>query len=122
MPQYVDGFVLVVPKKKIDAYKKLSAKAAKIWMEYGALAYYETVGDDMKAGFGVPFPKLAKTKPSETVVFSWVLYKSKKQRDSVNKKVMADPRIANMCDEDNAPFEMERMSYGGFKTLVAKTK
>lgn len=118
MAQYVDGFVIVIAKKNLPAYKKLAAKAGKIWMEYGALSYYETVGDDLNTKFGVPFRKLTKAKPNEAVVFSYIVYKSKKHRDSVNKKVMEDNRIADMCPPENAPFDMKKMSYGGFETLV----
>jgi uncharacterized protein YbaA (DUF1428 family) len=117
MPQYVDGFVIVVPKKKIEAYKRLAKKAGKIWMEYGALDYRECVAEDMKADFGLPFPKLVGgVKPTETVVFSWIVYKSRKDRDKINQKVMADPRIE--CDPNDMPFDLKRMSYGGFETLV----
>jgi uncharacterized protein YbaA (DUF1428 family) len=118
MPEYVDGFVLVVPKKKIAEYKKLATKASKIWREHGALDYRECVGEDLKAKFGLPFPKLAKAKPTETVVFAWITYKSRKHRDTVNAKVMKDKRMEGMCDPQNPPFDMKRMSYGGFETLV----
>lgn len=118
MPEYVDGFVIAVPKKKVKAYRDLAKKASKIWREHGAVAYYECVGDDLKVKFGLPFPKFAKTKKDETVVFSWILYKSKKHRDSVNAKVMKDKRTHEMCDPANMPFDMKRMAYGGFKVLV----
>lgn len=118
MPRYVDGFVLVVPKKKLAAYRRLAQMAAKVWMEYGALQYCECVGDDLRPKCGVPFPKLANTKPGETVVFSWIAYKSRAHRDRVNAKIMKDPRIASMCDPKNMPFDMKRMSYGGFEVLV----
>ncbi len=117
MARYVDGFVLVVPKKKLDAYKKLATKAGKVWLEHGALEYAECVGDDLKGAGGISFPKLTKVKPSEVVVFSWVVYKSKKSRDSIMKKVMADPRFADM-DPDNMPFDMTKMSHGGFIPMV----
>ena len=112
------GFVLAVPKKKMAAYRRIALKAAKIWKEHGALDYHECVGEDLQTKFGVPFPKLAKTKPGETVVFSWISYKSRAHRDRVNTKVMTDPRLAAMCDPKNAPFDMKRMAYGGFQTLV----
>lgn len=115
MPEYVDGFVLVLPKKRIADYKKLARLARKIWREYGALDYRECVGDDLKTKMGVPFGKLAGAKPNETVVFAWITYKSRKHRDAVNKKVMADPRMK--CPE-NPPFDMKKFSYGGFETLV----
>ena len=118
MPRYVDGFVLVVPKKKLAAYKTLAKKASKVWKEYGALEYRECAGDDLKTGFGVPFPKLANAKASETVVFAWIVYTSKAHRDATNKKIMKDPRIAAMCDPKNTPFDMKRMSMGGFKVMV----
>jgi uncharacterized protein YbaA (DUF1428 family) len=115
---YVDGFVLTVPKKNLAAYRRMAKKSGKIWREYGALEYRECVGDDLKVKFGVPFPRLAKAKPSETVVFSWIVYKSREHRDRVNAKVMKDPRLAGMCDSKSMPFDMKRMAYGGFKVLV----
>ncbi len=114
---YVDGFVLVVPKKKLDIYKKISRKAGKIWREHGALDYRECVGDDLKVKFGQPFPKLAKAKAGELVVFSYIVYKSRAHRDRVNAKVMADKRLK--MEEKEMPFDLKRMSYGGFKTFVA---
>lgn len=114
---YVDGFVLVVPKKKLAAYKAIACKAGKIWREHGALDYRECVADDMKVKSGVPFPKLAKAKPGEVVVFSYIVYKSRTHRDRVNAKVMADERLHSIPGP--MPFDMKRMSYGGFKTLVA---
>ena len=101
---YVDGFVLPVPKKNLAAYKRISTKAGKVWMELGALEYRESVGDDLK-GLAFPFAKTVKAKPNETVVFSWITYKSKAHRDAVNKKVMADPRIAKMMDPKDMPFD-----------------
>lgn len=118
MPQYVDGFVIPVPKKKLKAYRDLAKKAGKVWKEHGAIAYYETVGDDMKVQCGLPFPKLAKIKKDQTVVFSWIVYKSKKHRDRVNAKVMKDKRLEKMCDPNDMPFDVKRMSYGGFKVMV----
>jgi uncharacterized protein YbaA (DUF1428 family) len=118
MPKYVDGFVIVIPKKKLAEYTKISKKAGKIWMEYGALEYRECVGEDMKVSFGLPFPKLTKTKPSEVVIFSWILYKSRKHRDQVNAKVMVDERMQDICTPETAPFDVKRMSYGGFETIV----
>jgi uncharacterized protein YbaA (DUF1428 family) len=115
---YVDGFVITMPKKNLPAYLKMAKKSGKIWRELGALEYFECVGDDMNINFGLPFPKLTKAKDGEVVVFSWIVYKSKAQRNSVNKKVMKDPRIAAMCNPDNMPFEMKKMSYGGFKVIV----
>ncbi|GIK16390.1 MAG: hypothetical protein BroJett003_13540 [Planctomycetota bacterium] len=115
---YVDGFVLPVPTKNLAAYRKIAKKAGKIWREYGALEYRECVGDDLDVHCGVPFPKLVKPKAGETIVFSWIVYKSKAQRDKVNAKIMTDPRIAAMCDPKATPFDCKRMCYGGFKVLV----
>lgn len=119
MPRYIDGFVLIVPKKKLPAYRSLAKKAAKVWREHGALEYYECVGDDLATKMGVPFPRLTKIKAGETVVFSWIMYKSRAHRDRVNAKVMADPRLKDMCDPENSPFDVKRMTYGGFSVLVS---
>jgi uncharacterized protein YbaA (DUF1428 family) len=113
---YVDGFVVPVPKKNIDAYVRISKAAGKVWMDHGALEYRECIGDDLKIKMGLPFPRGVKLKAGETIVFSWILYKSRAQRDRVNKRVMHDPRIANMDAE--MPFDVKRMMYGGFKTIV----
>jgi uncharacterized protein YbaA (DUF1428 family) len=118
MPGYVDGFVIPVPKDNIDRYKKVAKKASRIWMEHGALAYFECVGDDMEVKDMTSFPKLAKAKPDEVVVFSWAVFKSRKDRDRANKAIMADPRIAGMCEETKGIFECKRMAYGGFKVMV----
>ncbi|WP_290982118.1 DUF1428 domain-containing protein [Ferrovibrio sp.] len=115
---YVDGFLLIVPTKNLPAYKKMASKAGKVWIEHGALDYRECVSDDLDVPFGTPFPKRLKLKPDESVVFSWIVYKSRAQRDKVNAKVMKDPRIAASCDPNNMPFEIKKMSYAGFKTLV----
>jgi uncharacterized protein YbaA (DUF1428 family) len=115
---YVDGFVLPVPKKNLQAYRRQASKAGKIWREYGALDFKECVGDDLAIKMGTPFPRRVKLKRGETVVFSWILYKSRKHRDSVNAKVMKDPRLAKMMDMKAMPFDVKRMSYGGFKVLV----
>ena len=114
---YVDGFVVPVPKKNVQAYSKISRKCGKVWMEYGALEYIECVGDDVPPGKITSFPMSVKLKKDEVVVFSWILYKSRKHRDAVNKKVMADPRIAAM-GPDKMPFDAKRMIYGGFKPIV----
>ncbi len=116
--RYVDGFVLPVPKKNLRTYFQMAKKAGKIWREHGALEYRECAGDDLKVKFGVPFFRSAKTKPGETVVFSWIVFKSRAHRDRVNAKVMKDPRIKGMCDEESMPFDVKRMAYGGFKVLV----
>lgn len=115
---YVDGFVIAIPKKNVKAYLEMAKKASKIWREHGALEYRECVGDDLNVKMGLPFPRLAKLKPSETVVFSWIVYKSRSHRDRVNTKVMKDPRINELCDEKSMPFDMRRMTYGGFKLVV----
>jgi uncharacterized protein YbaA (DUF1428 family) len=117
---YVDGFVLAVPRKNLPAYLRMAQKAGRIWQEYGALEYRECVGEDLpvKAGMGRSFLKLAGVKPGETVVFSWILYKSRTHRDRVNKKVMKDPRIAAMINDSDNQFDMKRMAYGGFETIV----
>ena len=117
---YVDGFVLPVPKKNLAAYRRLAAQACKVWMEHGALEYRECVGDDLNIKGGpLPFPKLTKLKPGETVVFSWIVYKSKAHRDRVNAKIMKDPRISKMMNLKPPPFDCKRMAYGGFKVFVA---
>jgi uncharacterized protein YbaA (DUF1428 family) len=117
MAKYVDGFLVPVPKKNLAAYRKLSNLAKKVWMEHGALQYVECAGDDLEIAKVASFPKLAKTKPGETVVFSWIMYKSKAHRNSVNKKVMTDPRIAKMMTTPS-PFDPKRMAYGGFTVIV----
>jgi uncharacterized protein YbaA (DUF1428 family) len=115
--RYVDGFVLAVPRRKLDAYRRMSQKAGKIWREYGALEYRECAGDDLDVKLGVSFRRMMKPKPGETVVFSWIVYKSRADRNRINAKAMKDPRLANM-DLDSMPFDMKRMVYGGFKVLV----
>ena len=114
---YVDGFVLPVPKKKVQAYKRLAQKAGKVWKEYGALEFRECVADDVKMGKLTSFARSVKLKPSETVIFSWIVYKSRAHRDRVNAKVMKDKRIAGM-DMKDMPFDPKRMIYGGFKVMV----
>lgn len=116
--KYVDGFVLAVPKKNLKAYARMASLGGKIWKEHGALEYRECVGEDLKVKFGVPFPKVAKAKAGETVVFSWILYKSRKHRDQVNAKVMKDPRLGAMMKDKEMPFDVKRMAYGGFEVLV----
>lgn len=118
MPQYIDGFVLPVPKKNLVAYRRMAQKASKIWIEHGALEYRECVGEDLDVKFGLPFPRGIKTKPGETVVFAYIAYKSRKDRDRVNAKVMADPRLTEQCDPKKMPFDCNRMLYGGFETIV----
>lgn len=116
--KYVDGFVLPVPKKNVQAYRRMAQKAGKIWREHGALEFRECVGDDLKVKMGLPFPRLSKLKSNETVFFSWIVYKSRAHRDSVNKKVMRDPRMNSMMSLASMPFDPKRMAYGGFKILV----
>jgi uncharacterized protein YbaA (DUF1428 family) len=117
MAHYVDGFVLPVPKKNLNAYRRMARKAGKIWMEHGALQYSECIADDVKPGKVTSFPQSVKLKDNETVVFAWIVYKSRKHRDSVNAKVMADPRFAGM-DPKTLPFDGMRMFWGGFKRFV----
>ncbi|HJR60637.1 MAG TPA: DUF1428 domain-containing protein [Vicinamibacterales bacterium] len=118
MARYVDGFLLPIPKKKVQAYKKMAARAGKVWREHGALEYRECIGDDLDTKFGVSFPKQMKIKPGETVAFSWIVYKSKAQRDRVNARVMKDPRIKLEMERTPMPFDVKRMAYGGFEVLV----
>ena len=115
---YVDGFIVAVPKKNIAAYRKMSTKAGKIWREYGALDYREWIADDVKVGKLTSFPRSVKQKPSEIVVFAWITYKSRAQRDKINAKVMADPRLKSMADPKSMQFDTKRMIYGGFASLV----
>jgi len=115
---YVDGYVLPVPSKNLDAYKKMARKAGKIWMEYGALQYAECVGDDVKPGKVTSFPQAVKLKDGEVVVFSWIVYQNRRDRDRINKLVMADPRLASMADPKNLPFDGRRMFWGGFKPAI----
>jgi len=114
---YVDGYVLPVPAKNLKIYARIAKKAGKIWREHGALDYKECAGEDLAVKWGVPFPKMMKLKAGETVVFAYILYKSRAHRDSVNAKVMKDPRLNNMGPKD-MPFDVKRMVYGGFKVLV----
>ncbi|MGE0565092.1 MAG: DUF1428 domain-containing protein [Pseudolabrys sp.] len=115
---YVDGFLVPVPKRSIGAYRALARKAGKIWMEYGALEFRESVADDVSWGKRTSFPRAVKRKSNETVMFSWIVYKSRKQRDAVNKKVMADKRLAKMMAGKKMPFDAKRMIWGGFKIIV----
>jgi len=119
MPNYVDGFVVPVPRNKAAAYRTLARKAGKIWREYGALAYIECVGYDVKPGKLTSFPQAVKLKPSEVVWFSWIVYKSRRHRDAVLAKVMKDPRMTGMAPSA-MPFDGKRMIYGGFKVSVER--
>ena len=116
--RYVDGFVVPVPKRKLAAYRRMAQKAGKVWRDHGALEYRECIADDVKWGKRTSFPRSVKQKPGETVMFSYIVYKSRADRDRVNKKVMADKRLAGMMDIKKLPFDAKRMIYGGFKTLV----
>jgi uncharacterized protein YbaA (DUF1428 family) len=115
---YVDGFLLPVPKKNLEAYRRIARAAGKVWREHGALDYKECVADDVKPGKWTSFPQAVKLKPGEAVWFSWILYKSRKHRDSVLKKVMKDKRISGMMDPKKMPFDGRRMMWGGFKVMV----
>ncbi len=118
MARYVDGFVLPVPKKNQQAYRRMARKAGKVWREHGALEYIECVADDVKPGKYTSFPQSVKLKPGEAVWFSWIVYKSRKHRDRVNAKVMKDQRVADMMDPKKMPFDGKRMFWGGFKAMV----
>ena len=113
---YVDGFVVPVPKEKIEDYKALARKAGEIWKEHGALAFVECIGDDVPYGELTSFPRAVHAKDDEVVVFSWIVYESREQRDAVNAKVMADPRLK--ADMSEMPFDGKRMIYGGFKAFL----
>jgi uncharacterized protein YbaA (DUF1428 family) len=115
---YVEGFVVPVPKKNVAAYRRLARKAGKVWRDHGALEYVECVADDVKPGKRTSFPRSVKLKKNETVVFSYIVYKSRKHRDRVLAKVMKDPRLAKMMNPKDMPFDGKRMFWGGFKTIV----
>ena len=115
---YVDGFVVPVPKKKIAAYRSMAQKAGKIWREHGALEFRECIADDVKVGKRTSFPRSVKLKPGKTVVFSYIVYRSRKDRDRVMAKVMKDKRLAAMMNPKAMPFDAKRMIFGGFKTIV----
>jgi uncharacterized protein YbaA (DUF1428 family) len=114
---YVDGYVIAVPKKNIAAYRKMAVLGGKMWMKHGALEYKECVGDDLKVKGVMPFARTVKAKPNETVIFSFIVFKSRAHRDAVNAKVMKDPAMKAPDPKDN-PFDMKRMAYGGFKIIV----
>ena len=118
MSRYVDGYVLPVPRRNVAAYRRMAQKAGKVWRDHGALEYIECVADDVKPGKHTSFPQSVKLKKGETVIFAYIVYKSRAQRDSVNKKVMKDPRLASMMDPKKMPFDAKRMFWGGFKILV----
>jgi uncharacterized protein YbaA (DUF1428 family) len=120
MARYVDGFVVPVPRRKLAAYRRMAQKAGRVWRDHGALEYIECVADDVKLGKWTSFPRSVKLKRNETVVFSYIVYKSRAQRDSINAKVMKDPRLAKMMDPKAMPFDSKRMFWGGFKTFVSR--
>jgi uncharacterized protein YbaA (DUF1428 family) len=119
MAHYVDGFVIPIPKRNLDAYRRIARKAGKVWREHGALDYKECVADDVKVGKRTSFPRSVKLKGNETVMFSYIVYKSRADRDRVMAKVMKDPRLAKMMNPKAMPFDGKRMIFGGFKVLVA---
>jgi len=116
--QYVDGFVVPVPKKNLAAYRRMAQRAGRVWRDHGAIEFREFVADDVEVGKRTSFPRSVKRKPNETVVFSWIVYKSREHRDRVNAKVMKDKRLAKMMNPKALPFDGKRMIYGGFKFLV----
>ena len=118
MGRYVDGFVIPVPKRNVEAYRRIAQKAGRVWIEHGALEFRECVGDDLKVKGMLPFTRAARAKSGETVFFSWIVYKSRAHRDRVNAKIMKDPRLADMMEPKAMPFDAKRMVYGGFKVLV----
>jgi len=120
MSVYVDGFVVPVPKNKLADYRRMARKFGALWIKYGALEVHENVADDVKPGKTTSFPQAVKLKPDEVVVFSWVVFKSRRQRDAVNKKVMSDPMMKDM-DPKSMPFDGKRMFWGGFKQIVSLT-
>ncbi|HVE68462.1 MAG TPA: DUF1428 domain-containing protein [Solirubrobacteraceae bacterium] len=117
MARYVDGFVLPVPKGKVDEYRKIARLAGKVWREHGALQYVECVAEDVSRGKLTSFPRSVDAKRGETVVFAWIVYRSRAHRDKVNEKVMADPRMSGMDPED-MPVDMKRLIHGGFEVIV----
>ena len=115
---YVDGFVVPLPKRNVDAYRRMARKGGKLWREHGALEFRECVAEDVKRGKVTSFPRSVQVKRGETVVFSWIVFKSRAHRDRVNKKVMEDPRLEEMMQPKDMPFDAERMIYGGFEVIV----
>lgn len=119
MALYVDGFVLPVPKKNLAAYRSIARLAGRCWRKHGALDYKECAGDDLNTKCGLPFSKIIRTKPGETVFFSWIVYKSRRDRDRVNAKVMNDPQLLKIMKSRKMPFDVKRMAYGGFRVFVS---
>jgi len=120
MPRYVDGYVLPVPKRNVAAYRRIARKAGRVWRDHGALEYVECVADDVKPGKWTSFPRSVKLKRNETVVFAYIVYRSRAQRDRVNADVMKDPRLAGMMKPGAMPFDTRRMFWGGFRTIVSR--
>ena len=120
MGRYVDGFVVPVPRKKLAAYRRMAQKAGNVWRDHGALEYIETVADDVKKGKWTSFPRSVKLKRDETVVLSYIVYRSRAERDRINAKAMKDPRLTSMMDPKKMPFDSRRMFWGGFKTIVTR--
>ena len=116
--RYVDGFLLPVPKKNLKVYRSIAQKAGKVWREHGALQYIEAAAEDLNVNWGVSFTKTIKAKPTETVLISFIVFKSRADRDRVNAKVMKDPRMKQMMEKGPMPFDVKRMAYGGFKMIV----
>jgi len=119
MPRYVDGYVLPVPKKNLNTYRAIARRAGKVWRDHGALEYVECVAEDVKPGKHTSFPQSVKLKPNETVIFAYIVFKSRKHRDRVNALVMKDPRLTCMIDPKALPFDGQRMFWGGFNVLVS---
>lgn len=120
MSHYIDGFLIPIPKNKVDEYAAMANKAGDIWKEHGALEYWECVGDDLEVKDMVSFRQSANAGPEDTVIFAWVVFTSRQHRDEVNSKIMADPRLQEMCDPNNPLFDYKKMAYGGFKALIRK--
>jgi uncharacterized protein YbaA (DUF1428 family) len=119
MSRYVDGYVVPVPKNKLQAYRKMAEESGKVWKEYGALEFIECLADDVKPGKVTSFPQSVQLKPDETVVFSYIVYRSREDRDRINKQVMDDPRMKDNMDPKNMPFDGQRMFWGGFEEIVS---
>lgn len=119
MSNYIDGFVIPLSKDKLESYRKVATRACALWMEHGALEYVEAVGDDLESSDQVPFPQIAGASDEETVVFSYIVYRSREHRDKVNARVISDPRLHEICADEGEPFDCRRMAYGGFRVIVS---
>ncbi|MET0321684.1 MAG: DUF1428 domain-containing protein [Duganella sp.] len=115
---YVDGFLIPVPRSKLDAYKQMAQASGAVWKEFGALEFRETVADDVKPGEHTSFPQAVQLQDDEVVVFSWIVYESRARRDEINEKVMNDPRLQQLMDPATLPFDGKRMIYGGFEMMI----